>query len=408
MKESDKIDEMLSDKNILDSETIEKTGEIHDLVSDEQKKRILSIIEQRTDSVRENNNTKEETVQVISYRRKNNMKLIAAIAACLCVITGTLFLKPQDKDEINTGNDKAETTTVYETEPVYENTAETSAEGKNSVTFTDTKYSVLHNSFTEDTSECYTVNINTENNKSETTTEYETTTVYETDPVSESTAETSAEEKNPITFIGTKYSVWYNNFIEDNGEYYTVNFLKNEEFQNRINADIREVSDELYKYDDTPETISPNMPQYRKNPKGLSIYPYICNGYMYLRFFYNHEYNHAATLVYDIIEEKRIERIEELFTDTSSLYEDLNRVLRENSDTHDYTYTAEITPENITGFDYYNLFINDGSDRPVVYPWFIANGFGGGTSEYCKMDTERDMRDCIKDEFIPACEAGGD
>ena len=35
MKESDKIDEMLSDKNILDSETIEKTGERQDLVSDE-------------------------------------------------------------------------------------------------------------------------------------------------------------------------------------------------------------------------------------------------------------------------------------------------------------------------------------------------------------------------------------
>lgn len=94
----------------------------------------------------------------------------------------------------------------------------------------------------------------------------------------------------------------------------TLNFLKNEEFQNRINADIREVSDELYKYDDTPETISPNMPQYRKNSKGLDLYPYICNGYMYLRFFYNHEYNHAATLVYDIIEEKRIEQIEELLS----------------------------------------------------------------------------------------------
>lgn len=402
MKESDKIDEMLSDKNILDSETIEKTGERHDLVSDEQKKRILSIIEQRTDSVQGNNNTKEETVQVISYRRKNNMKLIAAVAACLCVITGTLFLKPQDKDNINTGNDKVEITTVYETEPVYESTAETSAEEKNSVTFTDTKHGVLHNSFTEDTSECYTVNINTENDKAE------TTTVYETEPVYESTAETSAEQKIPITFIGTKYNVWYNGFIEDNGEYYTVNFLKNEEFQNRINADIREVSDELYKYDDTPETKSPIMPQYRKNSKGLDLYPYIYNGYMYLKFFYNHEYNHAATLVYDIIEEKRIEKIEELFTDTSALYEDLNRVMREKSGTHDYTYTAEITPENITGFDFYDLFINDGSEKPVVYPWFIANCFEGGTSEYCKMDTERDMRNCIKDEFIPACEAGGD
>ena len=402
MKESDKIDEMLSDKNILDSETIEKTGERHDLVSDEQKKRILSIIEQRTDSVQGNNNTKEETVQVISYRRKNNMKLIAAVAACLCVITGTLFLKPQDKDNINTGNDKVEITTVYETEPVYESTAETSAEEKNSVTFTDTKHGVLHNSFTEDTSECYTVNINTENDKAE------TTTVYETEPVYESTAETSAEQKIPITFIGTKYNVWYNGFIEDNGEYYTVNFLKNEEFQNRINADIREVSDELYKYDDTPETKSPIMPQYRKNSKGLDLYPYIYNGYMYLKFFYNHEYNHAATLVYDIIEEKRIEKIEELFTDTSTLYEDLNRVMREKSGTHDYTYTAEITPENITGFDFYDLFINDGSEKPVVYPWFIANCFEGGTSEYCKMDTERDMRNCIKDEFIPACEAGGD
>ena len=402
MKESDKIDEMLSDKNILDSETIEKTGERHDLVSDEQKKRILSIIEQRTDSVQGNNNTKEDTVQVISYRRKNNMKLIAAVAACLCVITGTLFLKPQDKDNINTGNDKVEITTVYETEPVYESTAETSAEEKNSVTFTDTKHGVLHNSFTEDTSECYTVNINTENDKAE------TTTVYETEPVYESTAETSAEQKIPITFIGTKYNVWYNGFIEDNGEYYTVNFLKNEEFQNRINADIREVSDELYKYDDTPETKSPIMPQYRKNSKGLDLYPYIYNGYMYLKFFYNHEYNHAATLVYDIIEEKRIEKIEELFTDTSTLYEDLNRVMREKSGTYDYTYTAEITPENITGFDFYDLFINDGSEKPVVYPWFIANCFEGGTSEYCKMDTERDMRNCIKDEFIPACEAGGD
>ena len=407
MKESDKIDEMLSDKNILDSETIEKTGERHDLVSDEQKKRILSIIEQRTDSVQGNNNTKEETVQVISYMRKNNMKLIAAVAACLCVITGTLFLKPQDKDNINTGNDKVEITTVYETEPVYESTSETSAEEKNPVTFTDTKYSVLHNSFTEGTSECYTVNINTENINTEND-KAETTTVYETEPVYESTAETSAEQKIPITFIGTKYNVWYNGFIEDNGEYYTVNFLKNEEFQNRINADIREVSDELYKYDDTPRTISPIMPQYRKNSKGLDLYSTIYNGYMYLKFFYNHEYNHAATLVYDIIEEKRIEKIEELFTDTSTLYEDLNRVMREKSGTHDYTYTAEITPENITGFDFYDLFINDGSEKPVVYPWFIANCFEGGTSEYCKMDTERDMRNCIKDEFIPACEAGGD
>lgn len=335
------------------------------------------------------------------------MKLIAAVAACLCVITGTLFLKPQDKDNINTGNDKVEITTVYETEPVYESTAETSAEEKNSVTFTDTKHGVLHNSFTEDTSECYTVNINTENINTEND-KAETTTVYETEPVYESTAETSAEQKIPITFIGTKYNVWYNGFIEDNGEYYTVNFLKNEEFQNRINADIREVSDELYKYDDTPETKSPIMPQYRKNSKGLDLYPYIYNGYMYLKFFYNHEYNHAATLVYDIIEEKRIEKIEELFTDTSALYEDLNRVMREKSGTHDYTYTAEITPENITGFDFYDLFINDGSEKPVVYPWFIANCFEGGTSEYCKMDTERDMRNCIKDEFIPACEAGGD
>ncbi len=36
------------------------------------------------------------------------------------------------------------------------------------------------------------------------------------------------------------------------------------------------------------------------------------------------------------------EKIEELFTDTSALYEDLNRVMREKSGTHDYTYTAEI------------------------------------------------------------------
>lgn len=197
--------------------------------------------------------------------------------------------------------------------------------------------------------------------------------------------------------------------VGDDGEYYVINFLKNKEFQDQINADIRKVSDELYKYagdyNYTSEELWNPCGFYSFNTQGLIMSARCENGFLGLEFYYQGEpdsnglynHDHITALTYDIINEKKIESIDELFT--TGCYDGLNEMFNEiEISDNSYTFTEEITPSNITAFTPWNLFVG-GSEK--IYPmgfasWREDNGtFKYDIGKFYIPAYKRDMTDYI-------------
>ena len=76
MKDKDTIENILTDNTNLDMETLEKINDTCYILKDEQKKRILDIIEQKTinkEQTKDIINTTEskDSVKIITYRRNH-------------------------------------------------------------------------------------------------------------------------------------------------------------------------------------------------------------------------------------------------------------------------------------------------------------------------------------------------
>ncbi len=157
--------------------------------------------------------------------------------------------------------------------------------------------------------------------------------------------------------------------VGDDGAYYVVNFLKNKDFQNKINEDIRKVSDELYKYaDDYDYTSSEEWNKYGYysfNTKGLHMTASCENGYLGLTFWYIGDtdengrcaYDHITTLVYDIIEEEKIENFDELFT--KECYAELNDMFKDQDGMGMDPYSEALTSSNICAFTPWRVWIDE-------------------------------------------------
>lgn len=151
--------------------------------------------------------------------------------------------------------------------------------------------------------------------------------------------------------------------------YYTVKFLKNKDFQNKINEDIRRVSDELYRYADNYDYAAER--EMDESLHGVIMSADCKNGYLSLNFYYcNTDYEHITSLVYDIINEKEIRSFRELYTDNGESDSEFCRLF--NDELHkswDYELFNDVTvtPDNVDAFSLDILWLNDGSDLTSSY-----------------------------------------
>ena len=127
--------------------------------------------------------------------------------------------------------------------------------------------------------------------------------------------------------------------------YFVVSFLKDKEFEERINADIREATDSLQPYFDEKYlenahlSADANSWENLDNTHGLTIYPNCCNGYLSIVIGYAYEmndeygipinksYDHAVTLNYDLFEQKKIEKFSDLFYNGEDILSLINEEL---------------------------------------------------------------------------------
>ncbi len=95
MKHEDTINKLLEDKSSMTDDTVEYIADNSRPVSDEQKDRILKIIEMKENL----NNKNEEKVHTIKYK-KNYITTIAAVAACMCIVCTAAFFGNSLKNEL--------------------------------------------------------------------------------------------------------------------------------------------------------------------------------------------------------------------------------------------------------------------------------------------------------------------
>lgn len=121
MKDKDTIENILTDNTNLDMETLEKINDTCYILKDEQKKRILDIIEQKTinkEQTKDIINTTEskDSVKIITYRR-NHMKLIISAVACICLLISSGLLGKLSDHNITQKVDPNATTKSTTTTP---------------------------------------------------------------------------------------------------------------------------------------------------------------------------------------------------------------------------------------------------------------------------------------------------
>lgn len=149
-----------------------------------------------------------------------------------------------------------------------------------------------------------------------------------------------------------EYSTIYVNADKTEDGYYQLSILKDEAFQDRINADIRAAMDGLKQYAD------PNDPEW-------TIYCVISiiNGYCSIllgcpdretEFLdYNdieyHSYAHAATLNYDLFAQKKIERFSDFFFEGEDFMTDLNNAIKNSLETEVYPYVKDAQKLDFSG-----------------------------------------------------------
>ena len=207
--------------------------------------------------------------------------------------------------------------------------------------------------------------------------------------------------------------------------YFVVSFLKDKEFEERINADIREATDSLQPYFDEKYlenahlSADANSWENLDNTHGLTIYPNCCNGYLsivigyaYLMtnedlFLTNKSYEHVITLNYDLFEKKKIEKFSDLFYNG----EDILSLVNENLTYYIENFSLLGTQVQKKKFDGLTelpeLFTIDSIIFSADNPFFNAAPeiyFDSNQEIYDHMITGkyRDMRNIVDDNL---CEA---
>lgn len=143
MENKDRVSEILSDNRGLEPEMLEKLSKSCSVLSDEQKNRIFDLIQAKengTAQIIDETEKHEENIRIIEYRKKSNtIKIIAAAAACACLVSGLTIFSNKNDENINVGNNKATTTAVFETSETADISGEyVTSEQKPSVTVIET------------------------------------------------------------------------------------------------------------------------------------------------------------------------------------------------------------------------------------------------------------------------------
>ncbi len=140
--------------------------------------------------------------------------------------------------------------------------------------------------------------------------------------------------------------------------YYHLSILKDEEFQDRINADIRVATDELMQYDD-PKYYKKIENNYQET--GLTVSVTCRNGYLSILLGYLDRetevdpmeaptpYDHAVTLNYDLFAQKKIERFSDLFFEGEDFVSAINEAVGEYLESYVYRNVMDAQKLDFSG-----------------------------------------------------------
>ena len=126
----DWLDEMLSDNSVNDTETLEMISDNCEALSGEQKNRILDMIREKestdnkTEEITRDDIEDENVMSVVEFRNRKSIavKICAAFAACICIVTGIKFAGDMNGHFIPSEDDSEKITGVSETVLVTDNT----------------------------------------------------------------------------------------------------------------------------------------------------------------------------------------------------------------------------------------------------------------------------------------------
>lgn len=227
-------------------------------------------------------------------------------------------------------------------------------------------------------------------------------------------------EPKPADFApSTEYNCFYiqdgNGIRVKEDGYYHLSILKDKEFEERINADIRAAMDELKRYDD-PKYYKQIENNYKTT--GLTAYASCRNGYLSILLGYLDRetevdpmegamlYDHAVTLNYDLFAQKRIERFSDLFYEGEDFVSAVNEAVGEYLGSYVYRNVEDAQKLDFSGilgeprlftieailFERDNLYLN--CSLPLYFGDYIL-------SLYSPVAQYRDMSVILNDIHAP-------
>lgn len=200
--------------------------------------------------------------------------------------------------------------------------------------------------------------------------------------------------------------------VKEDG-YYHLSILKDKEFEERINADIRAATDELKRYDD-PKYYKKT--EYDSDAAGLTAYASCRNGYLSIILVYLDLetevspwvtlYDRAVTLNYDLFAQKRIERFSDLFYEGEDFVPAVNEAVGEYLTSSVYCYLKDEQKLDFSGilgeprlftieailFERDNLYLN--CSLPLYFGDYIL-------SLYSPVGQYRDMSEILNGIHAP-------
>lgn len=136
MMNDEKLSKLLSDSSGLKEDTIDMISRNTEILSDEQKNRIMDIIRNKESL---GSDAKDKNIKVIEYRKNRSsiIRITAVAAACLCVAVLAGKLKKSDINNDDIPAVSVVTTAVSAESPVTVSSPETTAENNIAVKVTD-------------------------------------------------------------------------------------------------------------------------------------------------------------------------------------------------------------------------------------------------------------------------------
>lgn len=138
-----------------------------------------------------------------------------------------------------------------------------------------------------------------------------------------------------------EYSAVNPRTVETREGYRELRCLKDKEFQDRINVDIRAATDEVKQYADPEDWIESRI-------EVINGYCSIFVGchdreteFLAYDIFEDCAYAHAVTLNYDLFEKKKLDRLSDLFFEGEDFMTDLNNTIKNTLEIHIYPYVKD-------------------------------------------------------------------